>query len=174
MEYCKNNISPRLSESAAAKLQNYFVSIRANAREQKEKHFGKQSIPITIRQLEAIIRISEANAKMEMQENVTEAHVAEAIRLFDVSTVDAINNSGLLASANEFIPPAYAAEVQQAENVLKRIIPIGGSFVEQHIVSSMQKQQQLTTFAIRKAISLLIKRGEFEYRKQRKVLYRKK
>lgn len=172
--YCRNNVSPRLSEAAAKKLENYFVTIRAQAREQKERQAGKQVIPITVRQLEAIVRISEANAKMEMQPIVNEAHVDEAIRLFDVSTVDAINNSGLLAATSEFIPPAYVAEVRQAESVVKRIVPIGGSFVEQRLVATLQKQQQLTVFSIRKAIGLMVRRGEFEYRKQRKVLFRRK
>ncbi len=46
-------------------------------------------IPITIRQLEAIVRLSESIARMSCTPDVTDAHVAEAFRLFRVSTLDA-------------------------------------------------------------------------------------
>ena len=43
-------------------------------------------------QLEAIVRLSEALAKMRLSPVATEQHVEEAIRVFTVSTVDAINS----------------------------------------------------------------------------------
>ena len=50
------------------------------------------TVPITVRQLEAIVRISEALAKMSLCVEVTSEHVNEAIRLFKVSTLNAANN----------------------------------------------------------------------------------
>ena len=41
-------------------------------------------------QLEAIIRISESLAKLTLQPTVQEVHVDEAIRLFKLSTMDAV------------------------------------------------------------------------------------
>ena len=49
-------------------------------------------MPITVRQLEAIVRISEALAKMSLNVEVLAEHVNEAIRLFKVSTLNAANN----------------------------------------------------------------------------------
>lgn len=43
-------------------------------------------------QLEAIIRISESLAKMTLTPVVTEQHVNEAIRLFDHSTMEAVQS----------------------------------------------------------------------------------
>lgn len=58
---------------------------------------NKQSsgIPITVRQLEAVIRISESLAKMQLAPFATETHVNEALRLFQVSTLDAANSGNL-------------------------------------------------------------------------------
>lgn len=42
-------------------------------------------IPITVRQLEAIVRISEALAKQELSPTANKGHVQEAIRLFNVT-----------------------------------------------------------------------------------------
>ena len=53
------------------------------------------------RQLEAVIRLSESLAKMQLQPFATETHVDEALRLFQVSTLDAAMSgslAGLLTS----------------------------------------------------------------------------
>lgn len=47
------------------------------------------------RQLEAIIRISESLAKMRLLPFATAAHVEEALRLFQVSTLDAAMSGSL-------------------------------------------------------------------------------
>lgn len=47
------------------------------------------------RQLEAIIRISESLAKMRLLPFATGAHVEEALRLFQVSTLDAAMSGSL-------------------------------------------------------------------------------
>lgn len=62
---------------------------------QHEKHEHKNSIPITVRQLEAIVRISESLAKMQLLPFATESHVNEALRLFQVSTLDAAMSGNL-------------------------------------------------------------------------------
>lgn len=51
----------------------------ADAKKSKKSH-----IPITVRQLEAIIRLSESLAKMKLSNEVKEVHVNEAHRLFAV------------------------------------------------------------------------------------------
>lgn len=49
-------------------------------------------ISITVRQLEAIVRMSEALAKMELLNFAEPRHVDEALRLFQVSTIAAAGN----------------------------------------------------------------------------------
>lgn len=77
---------PRLSAEAGDKLKNRYVMMRAGTREHEKGAEKRLSIPITVRQLEAIIRISEALAKMQIQPFATELHVNEALRLFQVFT----------------------------------------------------------------------------------------
>ncbi len=52
-------------------------------------------MPITVRQLEAIVRIAESLARMQLQPEATQAHVSEAVDLFTVSTMDAVR-SGIM------------------------------------------------------------------------------
>lgn len=58
IKYSKAKVNPRLSQSACEKLQNIYVADRQKAKEHKQLTQSKNSIPITVRQLEAVIRLS--------------------------------------------------------------------------------------------------------------------
>lgn len=47
------------------------------------------------RQLEAVVRMAESLAKMQLRPFATEVHVDEALRLFQVSTLDAASTGNL-------------------------------------------------------------------------------
>ena len=80
----RSRCGPRLEENAAEKLKNKYVLMRNSNRELEEDGDKRLAIPITVRQLEAIVRISESLAKMELKPFATDAHVDEAIRIFQV------------------------------------------------------------------------------------------
>lgn len=86
--YSKMKYFPRLSEEAGHMLQDMYVSDRMQSKDQKvsKKSTG---IPITVRQLEAIIRLSEAIARIHLQNVVKLQHVEEAHRIFKISTLHA-------------------------------------------------------------------------------------
>jgi hypothetical protein len=69
-------------------------------RDAKEEGGGDVTpIPVTVRQLEALVRISESLARMELVTVVAERHVLAAIRLFHASTLDAVR-SGMSQAVN--------------------------------------------------------------------------
>ena len=88
LTYAKMKVFPRLSEEAGGMLQSMYVTDRMNSKDQK---IGRKTngIPITVRQLEAIIRLSESIARMHLQSNVLREHVEEAHRIFKISTLNA-------------------------------------------------------------------------------------
>eukprot|EP00899_Mesostigma_viride_P028700 jgi/Mesvir1/9014/Mv21302-RA.1 len=98
IEFCRAYCSPRLSEEASAALQSDYIKIREEMRGRVQGKRAGKAIPITVRQLEAIVRISEALARMEMSPVATEAHVNEALALFEASTIDAAK-SGMFDAA---------------------------------------------------------------------------
>ena len=73
-----------MTEEAAEKLKNRYVLMRNSSREVEEEGEKRLAIPITVRQLEAVVRISESLAKMALQPFVTDANVEEALRIFQV------------------------------------------------------------------------------------------
>jgi len=94
ISYAKSRCAPRMSSEAAEKLSSHFVSIRRQVAKAEQDANLRSSIPITVRQLESLVRITEALAKIELAPIATEKHVDEAIRLFLGSTMDAVMSAG--------------------------------------------------------------------------------
>ncbi|XP_045537903.1 DNA replication licensing factor mcm5 [Papilio machaon] len=168
--YCRARCGPRLSAEAAERLRARYVLMRAGA-SQHERHADKRlSIPITVRQLEAVVRISESLAKMQLAPFATEAHVAEALRLFQVSTLDAAM-TGSLAGAEGFTTEEDHEMLSRIEKQLKRRFAVGSQVSEQTIIQDFVRQKYPER-AIFKVIHTMIRRGELQHRLQRKMLYR--
>merc|ERR1711865_1325157 len=92
LSYCRSRCEPRITNEASEILANHYISIRKSMKEEKDA--GQDSrIPITVRQLEAIVRISESLAKMELKDEVDVGHVEESVRLFMRSTMDSTNKN---------------------------------------------------------------------------------
>jgi len=76
--YARKNIFPKMSLEALKKLEEFYLQTREKAKE-------TSAIPITLRQYEALIRLSQASAKARLSNVVTEEDAERAIRLMKVS-----------------------------------------------------------------------------------------
>lgn len=171
--YARSRASPRLSEEAAELLRTNYVSIREQIRAKQlgdDENGSTNTVPITVRQLEAIVRISEALAKMTLDSAVTESHVTEAIRLFKVATLDSAN-TGAIQSAEGSLKPEVRQEVQRVEESLKRRLAIGSMASERRLVDHFL-DERFSEYAIRTAVVIMVRRGDLQYRRQRKYVYR--
>ncbi|XP_024920248.1 DNA replication licensing factor mcm5 [Cynoglossus semilaevis] len=170
--YARAKCGPRLSVAAAEKLKNRYVVMRSGAREHERETDRRPSIPITVRQLEAVVRIAESLAKMKLQAVAGEEEVDEALRLFQVSTLDAAL-SGSLSGVEGFTSQEDQEMISRVEKQLKRRFAIGSQVSEHSIVQDFTKQKY-PEHAIYKVLHLMLRRGELQHRMQRKVLYRVK
>ncbi|KAI9922300.1 hypothetical protein PsorP6_001218 [Peronosclerospora sorghi] len=82
--YAKRNIHPRLSAEARDALIRAYMDLRRMGGASSAS--AKKNITATPRQLESLIRISEALAKLKLCETVTRKDVDEALRLMNVAT----------------------------------------------------------------------------------------
>ena len=73
--YARKNVNPQLTEEANDVLKEFYVSTRNSNPEEQG------AVPITARQLEAIIRLSEASAKIKLKETVDKEDAEKAVRL---------------------------------------------------------------------------------------------
>ncbi|XP_022720869.1 DNA replication licensing factor MCM2 isoform X2 [Durio zibethinus] len=72
--YAKLNVFPRFHDKDMAKLTKVYADLR------KESSRG-QGVPIAVRHIESMIRMSEAHARMHLRQHVTEEDVDMAIRV---------------------------------------------------------------------------------------------
>ncbi|KAH0498160.1 hypothetical protein TgHK011_005430 [Trichoderma gracile] len=164
--YCKTRCAPRLSPEAAEKLSSHFVSIRRQVHAAEIEANTRSSIPITVRQLEAIVRITESLAKLTLSPIATEAHVDEAIRLFLCSTMDAVNQGSNQGSRE------MNDEVSRLEAELKRRLPIGWSTSLATLRREMVEGKGYSEQALNRALMLLQRRDTIMFRNQGAQVYR--
>ncbi|XP_031378523.1 DNA replication licensing factor MCM5 [Punica granatum] len=169
IQYCRAQCHPRLSESASTMLQNSYVTIRQDMRQQANDTGEAAAIPITVRQLEAIVRLSEALAKMKLSHIATEENVQEAIRLFTVSTMDAAR-SGINQQLN--LTPEMANEIKQAETQIKRRVGIGNHISERKLIDELVRMG-MNESIVRRALIIMHQRDEVEYKRERRIILRK-
>jgi len=166
--FARMNCTPKLSEESAKVLQNYYIEDRKKYNENKTKKGN--DIPVTVRQLEAIIRLSEAIAKMSLSNVVSRKDVDEAHRLFQISTMSAASsrtNSVFEISGEEM------RDVIKIEDAIKRRLAIG-----QRIQYSKLVEELVTRFTTKRlvdcAIINLTKSYVLKFFDEKKILIRKK
>ncbi|RLE46930.1 AAA family ATPase [Candidatus Woesearchaeota archaeon] len=77
--YARQNIFPKLTDAAIDELKDYYIHMRASAGEGK----SARAIPISARQLEGLVRLSEASAKLHLRDRVLKKDAKAAIALLD-------------------------------------------------------------------------------------------
>ena len=127
---------------------------------------ARSSIPITVRQLEAIVRISESLAKLSLSPIATETHVDEAIRLFLCSTMDAVNQGSNQGSRE------LNEEVNRLELELKRRLPIGWSTSLATLRREMVEGKGYSEQSLNRSLMILQRRDTIMFRNQGAQVYR--
>jgi DNA replication licensing factor MCM5 len=125
-----------------------------------------------VRQLEAIVRVSESLAKLQLQTYVSESHTREAIRLFETST---------LASAHMSMSDGFADtgtidehmldDIMLAARAIMRYISSFQSVSVQTVLQHLTLQQR-PHFASQRAIEYLVERKQLRFANQKKTVER--
>ena len=92
--YARKNIKPVLSDEAIQEIKNYYVKIRNSGTGEG----ANKRIPITARQLEGLIRMSEAIAKIRLSKKVKKEEAKKAIDLlhYTLSNIGMDPETGLI------------------------------------------------------------------------------
>ncbi|MBW3021748.1 minichromosome maintenance protein MCM, partial [Candidatus Woesearchaeota archaeon] len=129
--YTRQHASPVLTDSAIEEIKKFYVEMRNSVSDES----GVKSVPITARQLEALVRMAEANAKIRLSNKVTKKDAKRAIDILnyclsqvgiDPETgkidIDRIS-SGITSSQRNKIF-AVKEIIVELENKLGKTIPI--------------------------------------------------
>lgn len=76
--YSRKNCRPKLSVAALNQIRNFYVELRSKGASDTGEI---QSVPISARQLEALLRLSEASAKVRLSQKVKKEDAERAIKL---------------------------------------------------------------------------------------------
>lgn len=74
--YARKEITPKLTQEAIRVLQEFYVGMRGGVEDEEDA-----PVPITARQLEALVRLSEASARIRLGHEVTDYDARRAIQL---------------------------------------------------------------------------------------------
>lgn len=121
-------------------------------------------------QLEAIIRISESLAKIELKTEVLDSHVDEAIRLFKFSTMDAVragNVDGL--SKSELMEEVNAIEDELRK---KNRLGVGRTLPYSSLRDYFTRNRGFTQHAFDRCLMILERSDVLQFLQQRRLVRR--
>ncbi len=75
--YARKNIFPSLSDEAKGYFLNYYVGLRSQGQD------TNKPVPVTARQLEALIRLGEASARLRLSDKVTLDDAKRVVRILE-------------------------------------------------------------------------------------------
>ena len=116
--YAKINIQPKLTDEAIKEIKRYYLKMRASGGSEE----GVKTIPISARQLEALVRLSEANARLRLSNEVTkkDAKMATAILEFSLMEVGFDKETGKIDI--DRIATGISASARNSILVVKEIL----------------------------------------------------
>ena len=141
---------------------------------------SQAAVPITVRQLEALVRLSESLAKMRLDSQVQSEDIAEALRLFKVSTMTANSadqiNGNANAAADQSTGGIMSAmpsrdELLRAETFLRSRLAIGSVLNKQKVIEEAASQGY-NAMVVARALSIMVSRGEVQERNQSRMVKR--
>ncbi|GBE60362.1 DNA replication licensing factor [Babesia ovata] len=134
IQYAKQAVSPMLSSDAKDSLRNFYVQKRREYRE--DKRSATKKIPITLRQLESLVRIAESFARMELSPISTEKHIHMAIELFMVATGETMKQSLAMESMSQH----EQLMVKQVEDYILHRLPKGHRLSRRYLIRDVESK----------------------------------
>ncbi len=145
--YAKQRIKPELSNEAVEEIKTFYIELR-NKPVAVEGNL--RPIPISARQLQALIRMSEASAKMRLSKKVTKDDAKKAIDIMkyylmqvgydeDSGTIDIDRISGKFSSSQRGKILAVRDAIIELENRVGKMIPT--EEIEKELEGKMAKEE---------------------------------
>ena len=112
--YANRYVLPQLTSEAAEVIENFYVDLRKSA------EGGAAPVPITARQLEALVRLAEARAKMALRNKVTKEDAQASIRLQEESLrMVALDRATGKIDIDKLVSTMSAAQRSSSDIILK-------------------------------------------------------
>jgi replicative DNA helicase Mcm len=151
-------IEPVMSEGAVAELREFYLKMRASSGEP-----GQSPITITPRQLEALVRLAEANARVFLRPEVTVEDARAAIRLMTVS----LQNVGIDTTTGKMDidvimtgkPKSVRDRMGIVLDYVAQVEKESGMVEERALYEALSKKIEVTEDEARRIVGQLIRDG---------------
>jgi replicative DNA helicase Mcm len=145
--YSKRKITPKLTDEAVAELKKFYVELRNKP---VSSDSALRPIPISARQLQAIVRMSEASARVRLSEKVTVEDSKRAIDLmkyylmqvgydYETKSFDIDKISGKISSSERNKVFMVRDVINELEGRVGKLIPV--EEVEKELEGKLTKDE---------------------------------
>lgn len=110
--YARKICSPILTDEAKEELKRFYLELR------KTNH-GVESIPVTTRQLGALIRLTQARARIELSGQATLQHAQDVLAIFRYTMVDLLSTDDGTLQMHRSINGSGMSQATQARKYLQ-------------------------------------------------------
>lgn len=169
--YAKQNIRPVMDSEAYSKIEAYYSDMRkVNPSEEEDR--GKGGIAITPRQLEALVRLTEASARARLSPTATLADSERAVRIVEYFLREVTSTGGggrdidLLFTG---ITASHRDLIGKVRHLLQRLQAQTPQGVAETTLLSEAKQEGLSEEAVTRILGEL-ERGNELYRPRQDLL----
>ncbi|MBU1111870.1 MAG: minichromosome maintenance protein MCM [archaeon] len=160
--YIRRKSNPKLSDEAIEEIKEYYISMRNMGNPDDS---GVTSIPITARQLEALVRLSEACAKVRLSEQVTKEDAQKAIELVDYSLNQIAKDSETGRIDIDRISSKITASQRSQISIVKELISslekeLGEKILPVEQLAEMAKEKNIPQEKLDEALEKLRRTGD--------------
>ncbi len=165
--YVALNIKPRMTNEAAAELKTYFLKLRNQGNSDPNDSDSKNNIKnvgITGRQLDGLVRMAEAKAKLHMREKVLRDDARKAIELLNYSlqsfSIDPETGKVDIDRVITGITASDRSKMNMLKDIIKGLTPNKNQIVQTQDVVDEAKRKSISEQSADNLIKMLIKAGD--------------
>lgn len=156
--YCRK-LKPQLKDDLKEELQRFYVSMRTISQNDKVK-----GIPINLRNIEGIIRLAEAHAKLRLSEWVEkkDLEVAEEIFMFCLKQVGIDNETGLvdMSRIDRKVPVSKRYKVETLLSVMHQLQEKHGIVIPYDSIKEAAIEKEIKLYEVSDYLDELKKQGK--------------
>ncbi|MFO8019517.1 MAG: LAGLIDADG family homing endonuclease [Promethearchaeia archaeon] len=160
IKHARRNCKPILTHDAKERIKEYYLDLRGKSDSEEA------IISILARNLDALIRMSEAYAKMALREKVLEDDVKEVIKLFDRFLTDTgYDEATGKIDVDRIVAGESRSKLNKLENLLDRMKEMFSEnnwqeLQRKDIIQSLELEEDLDKKFVQDALENLIRDGD--------------
>ncbi len=160
LSYAKRKIIPQLTDSALEEIKEYFVKMRNTGSTEGEI----KAIPVSARQLEALVRLAEASARLRLSDKVLKKDARRAIDLLTYC----LNNIGIDPETGKVdidvittgIPSSERSQISQIREIIVGLEEKIGKVVPLSDIIAEAKEKNIKEGRVEEVIDRLKRSGD--------------